>query len=62
MVEFVTTSGTRLLVNPNAISCIVEDGAKRCKMFLNNDGEDPWIIKGSLDEIHAELWVNEKDD
>lgn len=62
MIEFEMANGGRILLNPDAI--IAVNGSRGdenvCCVYTMGADDEPWYIKGTLDEIASMLWAGAK--
>lgn len=56
MAEFEIQSGSKILLNTNAISSVMEFKKNVCKIFMIGENDSPWYVKGTLKEIDDKIW------
>lgn len=56
MAEFEIQSGSKILLNTNAISSVMEFRKNFCKIFMIGEDESPWYVKGTFKEIEDKIW------
>lgn len=60
MAEFEIQNGSKILLNTNAISSVMEFKKNFCRIFMIGENESPWYVKGTLKEIDDKIWKAER--
>ena len=60
MIEFELANGGRILINPDTIIAVIGDSKNACRIYTMGADDEPWYIKGTLDEIASMLWAGAK--
>lgn len=56
MAEFEIQNGSKILINTNAISSVMEFKKNVCKIFMIGENDSLWYVKGTLKEIDDKIW------